>query len=361
MLDMHTIVISSTKLYMILYWLYLLETFWLLDMYCWYSFAVLMQYNSTIYMWLHTTACPVNTLWAQTFCADWPGLCHHGGGLVQQLGLMVCVEGSGVGHVVQDIAAYQPIPERGVTWSSTSSVPPIVHFYIKRCTHAHTHRMTIYQSWRGNVLTHLSATARSLSGLKVPSVSMYMALPSPPPWSMGSCGQKGQCNPLSAGTSLELSVLTNNQNQYKWNFIPVWTLPDRWRRVCGTAGSSPSGTPQTSLWWSPSRSHLQEEPQVKWNKLIVPPICHLYLHMTIISYAGANNRRDVRTLQEFVQLLGACGDLDDLCSPLVELSSCGETHGHKFGSFSLRGKGKEKDSCYWSTRYRTLYMPGRET
>lgn len=37
--------------------------------------------------------------------------------------------------------------------------------------------------------SHLSATASSLSGLKVPSVSMYMALPSPPPWSMGSCGR----------------------------------------------------------------------------------------------------------------------------------------------------------------------------
>lgn len=41
------------------------------------------------------------------------------------------------------------------------------------------------------LLTHLSATARSLSGLKVPSVSMYMAFPSPPPWSMGSCGPTG--------------------------------------------------------------------------------------------------------------------------------------------------------------------------
>lgn len=38
------------------------------------------------------------------------------------------------------------------------------------------------------LVTHLSATASSLSGLKVPSVSMYMALPSPPPWSIGSCG-----------------------------------------------------------------------------------------------------------------------------------------------------------------------------
>ena len=35
-------------------------------------------------------------------------------------------------------------------------------------------------------VTYLSATASSRSGLKVPSVSMYMAFPSPPPRSMGS-------------------------------------------------------------------------------------------------------------------------------------------------------------------------------
>ena len=41
---------------------------------------------------------------------NWPGLSHHGRGLVQQLGLMVCVEGSGVGHVVQNVTAHQSIP-----------------------------------------------------------------------------------------------------------------------------------------------------------------------------------------------------------------------------------------------------------
>lgn len=45
----------------------------------------------------------------------------------------------------------------------------------------------------------------------------------------------------------------------------------------------------------------------------------------------------LQTLQKFVELFGACRNLNDLCSPLVELSSCGETHWHKFGSFSLRG------------------------
>ena len=34
---------------------------------------------------------------------------------------------------------------------------------------------------------HLSAICMSRCGLKVPSVSMYIALPSPPPMSMGSC------------------------------------------------------------------------------------------------------------------------------------------------------------------------------
>lgn len=65
-----------------------------------------------------------------------------------------------------------------------------------------------------------------------------------------------------------------------------------------------------------------------------------------------DNIQDVQTLQELVKLLGACRDLDDLCSPLVELSSCGKTHGHKFGSFSLRGKENliNASQLYTSTR-----------
>lgn len=54
-----------------------------------------------------------------------------------------------------------------------------------------------------------------------------------------------------------------------------------------------------------------------------------------------NKTRDARTLQEFVELLGARGDLDDLSSPLVELCGCGETHGHQFGSFSLRRRDRK--------------------
>lgn len=50
------------------------------------------------------------------------------------------------------------------------------------------------------------------------------------------------------------------------------------------------------------------------------------------------------TLQEFVQLLGACRDLDNLSSPLMELSSCGKAHWHQFGSFSLREKVNESNS-----------------
>lgn len=48
----------------------------------------------------------------------------------------------------------------------------------------------------------------------------------------------------------------------------------------------------------------------------------------------------VATLQEFVQLLGASGDLDNFRSPLVELGGCGESHGHEFGSFGLERKNK---------------------
>lgn len=40
-----------------------------------------------------------------------PGLSHHGRGLIQQLCLMVCVEGSSIRYVIQHIAAHQPVPE----------------------------------------------------------------------------------------------------------------------------------------------------------------------------------------------------------------------------------------------------------
>ena len=62
----------------------------------------------------------------------------------------------------------------------------------------------------GNVPIHLSATARSLSGLKVPSVSMYIALPSPPPCSMGSCGQMKTCRFYHP---------SNTTSVYQWTFL----------------------------------------------------------------------------------------------------------------------------------------------
>lgn len=40
-----------------------------------------------------------------------PGLSHHGRGLVQQLCLMVCVEGPSIRYIIQHIAAHQPVPE----------------------------------------------------------------------------------------------------------------------------------------------------------------------------------------------------------------------------------------------------------
>ena len=44
---------------------------------------------------------------------------------------------------------------------------------------------------------HLSAICMSRCGLKVPSVSMYIALPSPPPMSMGSCTEKEVCERIA--------------------------------------------------------------------------------------------------------------------------------------------------------------------
>lgn len=64
----------------------------------------------------------------KTFGAAWPGLGHHGGGLVQQLGLMVRVEGSGVSHVVQNVTAYQPVPANAErTREVPPTAPPSVH------------------------------------------------------------------------------------------------------------------------------------------------------------------------------------------------------------------------------------------
>ena len=74
---------------------------------------------------------------------------------------------------------------------------------------------------------------------------------------------------------------------------------------------------------------------------ILPSICTncyiLSVGLTTDSQGGfVDCMLVVQTLQEFVQLLGARRDLDDLRSPLVELSRCGEAHRHKFGCFSLR-------------------------
>lgn len=114
------------------------------------------------------------------------------------------------------------------------------------------------------------------------------------------------------------------------------TLPDKWQQVCGTTGSSRFETLRTSLWWSPSQFPLQRTTN---RTLIHWPTDALSISAADISvYCWAT-----LTLQELVQLLGACRDLDNFCSPLVELSCCGEAHGHKFGSFGLEWKrAKEK-------------------
>lgn len=102
------------------------------------------------------------------------------------------------------------------------------------------------------VVNYLSATARSLSGRKVPSVSMYIALPSPPPWSMGSWGQKETILSTFMNSSAK-----KTKNKTAGTLLPQETLPDKWQQACGTTGSFLSETLQTSQWWSPSQSHLR--------------------------------------------------------------------------------------------------------
>lgn len=141
--------------------------------------------------WFHTTASQAHAK------IDWPGFSHHGRGLVQQLCLMVCVEGSSVGHVVQNITSYQSVPDSGershdIQTPTRTLKSPVQVPHFNSLSHSQTVFLWwVLSDWGGNVLIHLSATASSLSGLKVPSVSMYMALPSPPPWSIGSC--KTEC------------------------------------------------------------------------------------------------------------------------------------------------------------------------
>lgn len=69
--------------------------------------------------------------------------------------------------------------------------------------------------------------------------------------------------------------------------VSVVCVPDRWQPVCGTAGSSPSETLQTSLWWSPSRSHLQDRQEVM-------TALSLFCVMTLFSHylTGANTVRN---------------------------------------------------------------------
>lgn len=89
-----------------------------------FHFSSLIQNKWTDELLLHSSCYRVISWWVNAgegrslvlgeFAGDLvhlPGLNHHGRGLVQQLGLMICVEGSGIGHVVQNITAYQSVPE----------------------------------------------------------------------------------------------------------------------------------------------------------------------------------------------------------------------------------------------------------
>ena len=89
---------------------------------------------------------------------------------------MLCVVCPGVCHIVQDIMRVQTIPA-----SAQQAFRASLECFIEGTSQK-------AEAWK--VLMkgqHLSAICMSRCGLKVPSVSMYIALPSPPPMSMGSC------------------------------------------------------------------------------------------------------------------------------------------------------------------------------
>ena len=110
---------------------------------------------------------------------------------------------------------------------------------------------------------YLSATARSLSGLNVPSVSMYRHLPSAPPWSIGSyrmkvhsmtykvtnLGKQSWCTCIS----IFMKLLKGCHLGVK-ELLPGTLLP--W---CDRAVFFQCGILQTFLWYFLSRCHLQSK------------------------------------------------------------------------------------------------------
>ena len=97
---------------------------------------------------------------------------------------MRCVVGTRIRHIVEDIIPVEAIPiaSRTITVALPNIAKCIIQWqaivavlFLSRDKLKRTSR------------TCLSAICVKRSGLKVPSVSMYMALPSPPPFATGSC------------------------------------------------------------------------------------------------------------------------------------------------------------------------------
>jgi hypothetical protein len=116
---------------------------------------------------------------------------HHGSGMAQQRALVLCVVCSRVGHVVQHIIDTQLVAAcvsvcacvRVCEWSVRGTQQG---GQLKLCASAT--RACSVPLPHPHPQTHRSAICARRCGRKVPSVSMYSALPSAPPMSIGSCG-----------------------------------------------------------------------------------------------------------------------------------------------------------------------------
>ena len=152
------------------------------------------------------------------------------------------------------------------------------------------------------LLTYLSAICTSLSGLKVPSVSMYIALPSPPPTSMGICSHEQE---LLSGLASE-ETLSEHQGCLCWRLSAYLTQDAQ--RVA-----------QLSLATSEFAIHLCDRASLN-----APCTCFKSSSKQQRCFLS---KSDVNiTFQDAVELLAASADVDVIFSLLHDCACSGETH-----------------------------------
>ena len=122
------------------------------------------------------------------------------------------------------------------------------------CPRAPTARRSVGAGLRGGheSKAHLSAMACNRSGRNVPSVSMYSALPSPPPRSTGNCAAQQVLSSagIFCGSESRFADAATQRRSDRTDRLPAEArrvAPGTRRRACGKAASCPFGTRRTSL------------------------------------------------------------------------------------------------------------------